>query len=100
MKKKIISILKRIYDPELNINIFDLGLIYNINYNENKKKINILMTLTSPSCPLTDQILFNIKNKIKKKIKKIRKIDIKITFEPPWNKNMMSDKAKFELGIL
>ncbi|MDH3004498.1 MAG: iron-sulfur cluster assembly protein [Candidatus Shikimatogenerans sp. JK-2022] len=99
MKKKIISILKKIYDPEININIYDLGLIYNINYIKKKKKIKILMTLTSPNCPLIDNIIYNIKNKIKNKIKIIKKINIKITFEPPWNKNMINEKAKFELGI-
>lgn len=99
MKKKIISILKKIYDPEININIFDLGLIYKINYNKNKEAIYIIMTFTSPSCPLTDKILKKIKSKIKSRIKNIKKINIKITFYPPWNKNMISDKAKLELGI-
>ncbi|WGH25126.1 MAG: metal-sulfur cluster assembly factor [Candidatus Shikimatogenerans bostrichidophilus] len=99
MKKKIISILKTIYDPEININIVDLGLIYNINYNKKDKEINILMTFTSPTCPLIDDIFLNIKKKIKKKIKKIKKININITFNPPWNKKMISDEAKLELGI-
>ncbi|WGH24944.1 MAG: iron-sulfur cluster assembly protein [Candidatus Shikimatogenerans bostrichidophilus] len=99
MKKKIISILKQIYDPELNINIYDLGLIYNISYKKEKKIINILMTLTTPNCPLINDIIFNIKKKIKKKIKFINKINIKITFTPPWNIKMVKKKIRFELGI-
>ncbi|WGH25608.1 MAG: iron-sulfur cluster assembly protein [Candidatus Shikimatogenerans bostrichidophilus] len=98
MKKKIIHILKKIYDPELNINIYDLGLIYNIK-KKKKKKIIILMTFTSPNCPLAENIILEIKNKIKKKFKSINKVDINITFEPPWNQNMISENAKLELGI-
>ncbi|WGH26037.1 MAG: iron-sulfur cluster assembly protein [Candidatus Shikimatogenerans bostrichidophilus] len=97
IKKKIISILKKIYDPEININIYDLGLIYKINIK--KKKIFILMTFTSPNCPLSNNIINKIKNKIKKKIKNIDNIYIKITFNPLWNKNMMNNKAKLELGL-
>ncbi|WGH26568.1 MAG: iron-sulfur cluster assembly protein [Candidatus Shikimatogenerans bostrichidophilus] len=97
-KKNIIKILKNIYDPELNINIYDMGLIYKINIK--KKKLFILMTFTSPNCPLYNEILKNIEKKIKKKIKNINDINIEITFEPSWNKNMMSDVAKLELGII
>ncbi|WOX79224.1 iron-sulfur cluster assembly protein [Candidatus Shikimatogenerans bostrichidophilus] len=98
IKKKIISILKHIYDPEINVNIYDIGLIYNIKVKKNN--VIILMTFTSPNCPLSNKIIKNIKNKIKKKIKKINKVYIKITFEPPWNKNMISKKAKLELGLI
>ncbi|WGH25673.1 MAG: iron-sulfur cluster assembly protein [Candidatus Shikimatogenerans bostrichidophilus] len=96
-KKKIISILKNIYDPEININIYDMGLIYDINIK--KKDIFIIMTLTSPNCPLYNKILEDIKNNIKKKIKKIKNVNINITFDPPWNKKMISEEAKLELGI-
>ncbi|MDH3004246.1 MAG: iron-sulfur cluster assembly protein [Candidatus Shikimatogenerans sp. JK-2022] len=99
MKKKIIKILKNIYDPEININIYDLGLIYKIKYNKRKNIIKIIMTLTSPACPLVDKILYNIKKEIKNNIKIIKKINIKITFNPPWNINMINEKARFELGI-
>ncbi|MDH3004625.1 MAG: iron-sulfur cluster assembly protein [Candidatus Shikimatogenerans sp. JK-2022] len=99
MKNKIISILKKIKDPEININIYDLGLIYKINYNNRKKYIYILMTLTSPFCPLIDEIILKIKKKIKLKIKNIKTVKIKITFNPPWDKSMIKPKARFELGI-
>ncbi|WGH24576.1 MAG: iron-sulfur cluster assembly protein [Candidatus Shikimatogenerans bostrichidophilus] len=99
MKKKIISILKQIIDPEIKINIYDLGLIYKLKYNKNKKKVFILMTLTTPNCPLVNDIVYNIKKYIKKKINFINDIIVKITFKPSWNINMMSDEAKFKLGL-
>ncbi|WGH27576.1 MAG: iron-sulfur cluster assembly protein [Candidatus Shikimatogenerans bostrichidophilus] len=96
-KKNIIKILKNIYDPELNISIYDMGLIYKIKIK--KKDLFILMTFTTPNCPLYNNILNDIEYKIKKKINNINNINIEITFEPTWNKKMMSDKAKLELGI-
>ncbi|WGH24759.1 MAG: iron-sulfur cluster assembly protein [Candidatus Shikimatogenerans bostrichidophilus] len=99
MKNKIISILKKIIDPEIKINIYDLGLIYKIKYNKLVKSIFILMTLTTPNCPLVDKIINKIKYKIKKKIPFIKEINIKLTFNPVWNINMMTDEAKFKLGL-
>ncbi|WGH27066.1 MAG: iron-sulfur cluster assembly protein [Candidatus Shikimatogenerans bostrichidophilus] len=97
-KKKIISILKKIYDPEINISIYDIGLIYKINIKNNN--VFILMTLTTPNCPLANVIINKIKKKIKKKIKIINNVYINITFNPPWNKNMINKKVKLELDIL
>ncbi|WGH27927.1 MAG: iron-sulfur cluster assembly protein [Candidatus Bostrichicola ureolyticus] len=96
--EQIISVLKTIYDPELYINIYELGLIYDIKLNNNNNVI-ITMTLTSPNCPIADKFLTDIKNKINN-INDINNVKINLIFEPPWNKDMMSEEAKLELGFL
>jgi metal-sulfur cluster biosynthetic enzyme len=95
-KKKIISILKTVYDPEITINIYDMGLIYDININ---KTVKIVMTFTTPYCPEGENLMKEIKNKLIN-IKDIKEINIIITFDPSWNKQLISNEAKFELGIL
>ncbi|WGH26469.1 MAG: iron-sulfur cluster assembly protein [Candidatus Bostrichicola ureolyticus] len=96
----IISVLKTIYDPEIQINIYELGLIYDIDIiNNDNIDIKITMTLTSPNCPIADSFLTEIKNKINN-INGINNVIINLIFEPKWNKEMMSEEAKLELGLL
>ncbi|WP_185873343.1 DUF59 domain-containing protein [Blattabacterium cuenoti] len=98
LKNRIISILKNIYDPEIPVDIYELGLIYDIQiFSENEVKI--IMTLTSPNCPIIDSLPKEIENKIKS-IKNVKKVKINLTFDPPWSKEFMSEEARLELGLL
>jgi len=98
LKEKIIEILKTIYDPEIPVNIYDLGLIYSLNI-EDDGIVNIIMTLTAPNCPIADQILDEIKYKLEK-LEEIKEVKIKLTFSPPWDPSRLSDEGKLELGML
>ncbi|MGC8516315.1 MAG: metal-sulfur cluster assembly factor [Candidatus Acidifodinimicrobium sp.] len=91
----VIEGLKNCYDPEIPVNVYDLGLIYKIEVKGND--VNILMTLTSPFCPIIDQLLDQIREEIKKR--GAENVNIDLTFDPPWSKDMMSDAAKEELGL-
>tara|TARA_B110000503_G_C7040118_1_gene367853 strand:- start:5 stop:394 length:390 start_codon:yes stop_codon:yes gene_type:complete len=97
VKEQVISVLRLIYDPEMSVNIFDLGLIYNIGVRENQ--IIIEMTLTSVTCPAVDWILQDVKNKICKYVKNIQHVEINLVWQPQWNRSMMSEEAKFILGL-
>ena len=97
LKEKVISEIKKIYDPEIPINIYELGLIYNIEVIENKR-INIEMTLTSPNCPVAEELPNEVKNSIKK-IEGVSEVHLKIVWDPPWDKSMMSESAKLELNL-
>ena len=99
LKEKIISEIKKIYDPEIPVNIFELGLIYKIEVNENKKRVLIEMTLTSPNCPVAETLPVEVEEKVKV-VEEVRNVKVNITFDPPWDKGMMSEEAKLELGML
>jgi metal-sulfur cluster biosynthetic enzyme len=90
--------LKQVDDPEIGINIVDLGLVYEINVQETKD-VQIVMTLTTPFCPIGPSLKQQIANVIKKDIDGAGKVDVQFTFNPPWDKEMMSEDAKDELGI-
>ena len=98
LKAEIVRALKNIYDPEIPVNIYDLGLIYDINVDK-QNNVEITMTLTAPNCPLADQLLMDVKRHITL-INGIDDVNIKLVFDPPWNKSMMSDEALLELGML
>ncbi len=98
LKNKIIKTLKTIFDPEISVNIYDLGLIYRINIDDDKN-VKILMTLTSPNCPVAENIPAEVNEKIRT-IEGIKDVEVELTFEPPWNKDMMSETALLELGLL
>ncbi len=98
LKNDIINILKQIYDPEIPVSIWDLGLIYNISF-QNNKEVNITMTLTSPNCPEAESLPATIKQQVEN-IPEIEKVNLKITFSPPWSMDKLSDAAKLELGLL
>ena len=98
IETRIAEVLKTIYDPEIPVNIFDLGLIYEI-YLDSDQVAHITMTLTAPNCPMVDELLEEIKYKVSG-IKGVKDCDLKLTFNPPWDKSMLSDEAKLELGFL
>ena len=95
-KDKIIEEIKKIYDPELPVNIYDLGLIYDVQVNEKKAKIK--MTLTTPNCPVAESLPNEVKNSVKE-IKEVKDVDLKLVWEPPWDKSMMTESAKLELNL-
>ncbi len=99
LKEQIVSILKTIYDPEISVDIYELGLIYDIKIISNKK-IKIIMTLTTPNCPVIESLPIEVEKKIKLNIKKIDDVKIVLTFDPPWSKEFMSEEARLELGLL
>jgi len=97
LKDKVIEEIKKIYDPEIPVNIYELGLIYNINIdNQNNVKIN--MTLTSPNCPVAESLPNEVKNSVKE-LKDVKNVDLNLVWEPPWDKSMMSESAKLELNL-
>lgn len=95
---KIVEALKEVFDPEIPVNVYDLGLIYEIDYTD-KKEANIEMTLTAPNCPVVDILLADVENAVGA-IEEVDKVNINLVFEPPWDKNMLSEEAKLELGFL
>lgn len=90
--------LKYIYDPEIPVNIYDLGLIYNIDVDENNH-VHVKMTLTAPNCPIADQLLEEVEKQIKN-LKGVKDATVELVFDPPWDKDMMSEEAKLELGLM
>ena len=95
---EIINVLDNIYDPEIPVNIYELGLIYDVKISS-KNEVKVIMTLTSPSCPVAESMPEEIKEAVKK-IKAVSSVEIEVTFDPPWEKSMMSEEAKLELGLL
>lgn len=98
IEEKIVQMLRTVYDPEIPVNVYDLGLIYNIDVDD-EKYVSIEMTLTAPNCPAADFIIEDIRIKIES-IEEVKSVDIKLVFEPEWDKDMMSEEAKLELGFL
>ena len=97
LKEQIVTEIKKIYDPEIPVNIYELGLIYKIEIID-KKKVNIDMTLTTPNCPVADSLPKMVKNNILK-IDGVSEVDLKLVWDPPWTKDKMSDAAKLELNL-
>ena len=97
LKDKVILEIKKIYDPEIPVNIYELGLIYKIDI-ENTKKVNIEMTLTSPNCPVAESLPKEVKDSIMQ-LEEVDKVDLDLVWEPPWDKSMMSEAAKLELNL-
>lgn len=95
---KIIAVLKEIYDPEIPVDIYELGLIYDVLVNEDNEA-KILMTLTSPNCPVAETLPVEVEEKVNE-IPEIKNCEVEITFDPPWSQDLMSEEAKLELGFL
>ena len=93
----IIEKLKGVYDPEIPVNIYDLGLIYSININK-KSVVNIVMTLTAPGCPVADMLVEDVREAALS-AEAVKDVDVNLVFEPPWDKSMMSEEARLELGF-
>lgn len=98
IETRIAGVLKSIYDPEIPVNIYDLGLIYNIEIDDDHIA-HITMTLTAPNCPMAEDLIEEVKYKVAG-TKGVKDCDLKLTFKPPWDKSMLSDEAKLELGFL
>ena len=97
LKEKIIKEIKKIYDPEIPVNIFELGLVYKIEVIDNKKAL-IEMTLTSPNCPVAESLPKEVKDSIMQ-LDEVDKVELDLVWEPPWDKSMMSEAAKLELNL-
>lgn len=95
---KIVNVLKTIYDPEIPVDIYELGLIYDV-FVSDDNNAKILMTLTSPNCPVAESLPLDIEEKVKS-LKEIHSCEVEITFDPTWTSEMMSEEAKLELGML
>tara|TARA_B100001121_G_scaffold302608_1_gene315406 strand:- start:1124 stop:1444 length:321 start_codon:yes stop_codon:yes gene_type:complete len=98
LSNEIIKVISGIYDPEIPVNIYELGLIYDVEISD-LFDVNITMTLTSPNCPVAETLPKEVEEKVKS-VRKIKNVTVEITFEPPWTKDMMSEEAKLELGML
>ena len=96
--EKVVKVLKTIYNPEIPVDIYELGLIYDVFLNEDND-VKILMTLTSPNCPVAESLPQEVKDKVAE-IDGVKSSDVEMTFEPPWSKDLMSEEAKLELGFL
>ncbi|WP_299430801.1 iron-sulfur cluster assembly protein [uncultured Maribacter sp.] len=96
--EKIVNVLKTIYDPEIPVDIYELGLIYDVFVNEDNE-VKILMTLTSPNCPVAESLPVEIEEKVKS-INEVKGAIVEITFDPPWTQDLMSEEAKLEIGLL
>ena len=97
LKDKVIVEIKKIYDPEIPVNIYELGLIYDIIVNKDNS-VKIKMTLTTPNCPVAESLPKEVKD-IVEKIKDVKKVDLDLVWDPPWNKSMMSEAARLELNL-
>jgi len=97
IKSKIIEAVKKIYDPEIPVNIYELGLIYKIDVDE-KNKVNVDMTLTSPNCPVAESLPNEVKENIKK-VEGVSDVNLNLVWEPAWDKDKMSEAAKLELNL-
>ncbi len=95
---QIIEKIKTIYDPEIPVDIYELGLIYDVLVNEDND-VKILMTLTSPNCPVAETLPVEVEEKVKT-LKEVNNAEVEITFDPPWKQSLMSEEAKLELGFL
>lgn len=98
LENKVVEVLKTIYDPEIPVDVFELGLIYEVNIDE-EKNVSIDMTLTSPNCPVAETMPKEVEDKVSA-IEGVKSTKVNIVFDPPWDKDMMSEEAKLELGFL
>ena len=96
LKEKVITEIKKIYDPEIPVNIYELGLIYDVSIKDND--VSVKMTLTTPNCPVAESLPKEVKDSILE-IKEVKKVDVDLVLEPPWDKSMMSEAAKLELNL-
>ena len=98
LQDKIVTMLRTVYDPEIPVNIYDMGMIYDIDIDDNNN-VYIEMTFTAPACPAADFILMDVQLKLES-IPEVNSVDINLTFDPPWDRYMMSEDAMLELGMM
>ncbi len=96
--EKIVRVIKTIYDPEIPVDIYELGLIYDVFVNEDYD-VKILMTLTTPNCPVAESLPLEVEEKVRS-IDEVKSAEVEMTFDPPWSQDLMSEEAKLELGML
>ena len=96
--EKIVRVLKTIFDPEIPVDIYELGLIYDVFVNE-EYEVKVLMTLTTPNCPVAESLPQEVKEKVQS-VEEVKEAEVELTFDPPWTRDLMSDEAKLELGFL
>ena len=96
--EKVVSVIKTIYDPEIPVDIYELGLIYDVFVNEDND-VKILMTLTSPNCPVAETLPVEVEEKVKS-LDEVKDVQVEITFDPTWTQDLISEEAKLELGML
>lgn len=98
LEANIVKALKNVYDPEIPVNVYDLGLIYGVDL-KSEHEVDITMTLTAPNCPMADIVLNDVETYVKD-VKGIEKVNVILTFDPPWDKEMLSEEARLELGLM
>lgn len=98
LNERVIELLRTVYDPEIPVNIYDLGLIYRIEINDDSDWLQVDMTLTAPNCPAADFILMDVRQKLET-IENFKRVDVNLVFEPEWTKEMMTEEARLELGF-
>ncbi|RYD98511.1 MAG: DUF59 domain-containing protein [Sphingobacteriales bacterium] len=98
LRDRVIEVLHTVFDPELPVNIFELGLVYDIKIGDNNS-VDIIMTLTAPACPVAGDIIFEVQQKVSA-VEGVTDAHVQLTFDPPWTKDMMSEEARLELGFM
>jgi FeS assembly SUF system protein len=98
LETEIVKVLKTIFDPEIPVNIYDLGLVYDILIDD-ENKVRIVMTLTAPNCPIADQLLLEVKQRVSE-VDGVKESEVDLVFDPPWDQTMMSEEALLELGMM
>ncbi len=98
LQDKVVTMLRTVYDPEIPVNVYDLGLIYDVDIDP-ENNVTIQMTFTSPACPMVDFILMDMQMKLES-IPEVKRVTIDLTFDPPWDRSMMSEEAMLELGLM
>lgn len=99
IEERVVEMLKTVYDPEIPVNVYDLGLIYRIELNDELTQLDVDMTMTAPSCPMADFILEDVRQKLET-IEGLATVNVNLVFEPEWTQDMMTEEAKLELGLL
>ena len=97
LKEKIIGEIKKIYDPEIPVNIYDLGLIYDVKVDDDNN-VDVKMTLTTPNCPVAESLPMEVENTVKE-VKDVKKVNLELVWDPPWDKSMITEAGKLELNL-
>ena len=99
IEERVVEVLRTVYDPEIPVNVYDLGLIYRIELNDEATRLQVDMTLTAPNCPAAHFIMEDVRTKLET-IQGLESVDVQLVFEPEWTKDMMSEEAKLDLGLI
>ena len=97
LRDKVVKEIKKIYDPEIPVNIYDLGLIYDVKVDD-QKNVDVIMTLTTPNCPVAESLPMEVENTVKE-VREVKKVNLELVWDPPWNKSMITEAGKLELNL-